>query len=46
MKNIRNIVKKIDELRKNKYIRVTVKLLIMALVFNEVVLFMGTLWKI
>ena len=38
MKNIRNIVKKIDELRKNKYIRVTVKLLIMALVFNEVVL--------
>lgn len=46
MKNIRNIVKKIDELRKNKYIRVSVKLLIMALVFNEVVLFMGTLWKI
>ena len=38
MKNIRNIVKKIDELRKNRYIRVTVKLLIMALVFNEVVL--------
>lgn len=38
MKNIRNIVKKIDELRKNKYIRVTVKLLIMALVFTDVVL--------
>jgi len=38
MKNIRNIVKKIDELRKNKYIRVTVKLLIMALVFADVVL--------
>lgn len=38
MKNIRNIVKKIDELRKNRYIRVTVKLLIMALVFADVVL--------
>ena len=38
MKNIRNIVKKIDELRKNKYIRVSVKLLIMALVFTDVVL--------
>lgn len=38
MKNIRSIVKKIDELRKNKYIRVTVKLLIMALVLNKVVL--------
>lgn len=38
MKNIRNIVKNIDELRKNKYIRVTVKLLIMALVFADVVL--------
>lgn len=38
MKNMRNIVKNIDELRKNKYIRVTVKLLIMALVFADVVL--------
>lgn len=35
---MKNIVKKIDELRKNKYIRITVKLLIMTLVFTEVVL--------
>lgn len=38
MKKIESIIKKVNELRKNKYIRVTEKLLIMALVLNKVVL--------
>lgn len=38
MKKTESIIKKVNELRKNKYIRVTEKLLIMALVLNKVVL--------